>query len=531
MSDILDFWPFPYKPRENQIRALKWMEEQDAKYLLLEAPVGSGKSNMGLTYSQYIGVRNPDKRGDSFILTPQRILQEQYEMSVKDIELIGMASLYGKGNYSCTPKKTTCDIGSIVKPKCHSCPFQKAKKKAQQASDTVLNYKLALTSFAYTKTFKDRKLMIMDECHALEQNLVDFDAFKVTERRCVKYKLPFKARFNDILAAHEWLREQYVPKLNNALVELEREVEPLFEKAGTDLSKQEIQKLREFAKLQDHTDEAMEMSLMSAVELQNQFVLTWDKTMFQFKRLTGEYSFNRIVKPMADRFLFMSSTILNKDGFCEDLGIPEDDAAFLSLSSEFDKANRPVYYMPKARMNAKWKQDENARGRADILDTITKLCYVHKDESGIIHTGNFEISKWLVDHLNVNHKVYHHNPDSGDDRNSVITAFQGDPKPSILISPSSTEGLDLKDDLGRFAIFVKVAYPYLGDQWVKRRAEISSEWYQRQAVISMVQGSGRIVRSADDWGNVYILDQTFAHLRKNAQYLFPSWWKESITII
>ncbi len=59
MSNILDFWPFPYKPRPNQITALEWLAEQDATYLLLEAPVGAGKSNIGITYSHYMDARTP----------------------------------------------------------------------------------------------------------------------------------------------------------------------------------------------------------------------------------------------------------------------------------------------------------------------------------------------------------------------------------------------------------------------------------------------------------------------------------------
>lgn len=530
MADILDFWPFPYDLRDNQRVALNWLAEQDKPFLLLEAPVGAGKSNIGLTYSQYMGQRHPEKRGDSYILTPQRILQEQYENSVRDIDPVFMASLYGKGNYTCRQKNTTCDIGDIVKPRCPNCPFQKAKKAAQNAPDTVLNYKLALTSFAYTKTFSRRALMVMDECHTLEQHLVDFDAFKVLEGRCTKYKLPFKPH-KDLLAAHNWLKDQYVPAVNDAIKTLEVEVEPLFDKAGTELTTGEIRKLREFASFQDHADEAVEMSLLPDDALMDQFVLTWDKTMFQFKRLTGKYSFNRIVLPMANKFLFMSSTILNKDGFCEDLGIPEDQAAYLSLSSEFDPENRPVYYMPKARMNAKWKLSENKDGRENILDSITTLCNLHKDESGIIHTGNFEIAQWLVENLDIPHKIYHHNPDSGDDRNSVITAFQGEPKPAVLISPSCTEGLDLKDDLGRFAIFTKVPFGYLGDQWIKRRMEMSSEWYQRRAMIDIIQGGGRVVRSSDDWGNVYILDQSWAMLHKTAYHMIPKWWREGYKVL
>lgn len=531
-NDILQFWPFPYPPRENQIKALEWLAEQDAKYLLLQAPVGAGKSNIGITYSHMLGNRSANAPGDSFILTPQRILQDQYERSFENNKQVEMASLYGKSNYSCISKNATCEIGSLVKPTCQDCPHKKAKKFAQLAADTVLNYKLALTSFAYTTVFKPRKLMILDECHTLENQLIDFDALQIAEWRCKKYNIPFQQQ-KDLIKALQWIRDVYLPNLGKAILKLEEDCEPLFEKSGTDLSKAEVTKIRELSKLQEHYDEATTMSLRAPDYANDNYVLVWDKVSFQFKRLTGAHSFHKIVVPFADRFLFMSSTILNLDGFCQDLGIPEKDAAYLSLDSEFPKENRPVFYMPQCKMNAKWKTDENKNGRKNILKAIENLLDIHKDESGLIHTGNFEIAQWLVQELEgaIPHKIYHHNPDVGDDRNAVIAAFQGDPKPSVLISPSSTEGLDLKDDLGRFAIFAKIGFPSLGDQWVKRRQELSNEWYLRKTLMDVIQGGGRVVRSVDDFGSVYILDQSWAYLYKQTYYMIPKWWREALQTV
>ncbi len=135
----------------------------------------------------------------------------------------------------------------------------------------------------------------------------------------------------------------------------------------------------------------------------------------------------------------------------------------------------------------------------------------------------------MVENLDgrVEHHIYHHNPESGDNRNDVIEAFTNDVKPRILISPSSTEGLDLKEDLGRFAVFVKVPFGNLGDQWIKRRMELSTEWYQRQALINIIQGGGRVVRSKDDWGKVYILDASFGYLFKMTCHQIPKWWREA----
>jgi len=122
-KNILDYWPFPeYQPRQSQVKSLDWLvATQDKKYQILEMPTGGGKSFIALTYARYLANRN-DKA--SFILTPQKILQKQYERDFKGKQTV---PLYGKSNYTCAGKNTTCDIGSIVKPRCSSCPHKAAK--------------------------------------------------------------------------------------------------------------------------------------------------------------------------------------------------------------------------------------------------------------------------------------------------------------------------------------------------------------------------------------------------------------------
>lgn len=535
----IPYWPFPTNPRPNQVKALEWLEKQDTKYLILESPVGSGKSNIGLAYSHYLtstgdaedeeGLIRP-QGGSSYILTPQRILQAQYENSFSEIPGISIASFYGKGNYTCQPHNTTCDIGSVLNSKCTNCPFVTARIIAKQSRNTVLNYKLALLLFEFGTSFKKRELVVFDEAHTLENHLIEFDALKVTEWRCKQYKIPFKLQKN-IPNALEWIRDVYLDRLHPIVRNLEIECEEIKDKAsnGRKLIPSELKKLREYDSLSEHVDEVGVMAARDPDYISQNFVLVHEPISFQFKRLYGSHTFNRLVKPMANKFLFMTSTILNKDGYCKDLGIDSHDAAFLSLDSDFPPDNRPVYYIPATKMNAKWKLPENSSGRAEMLKSLKAALEIHKEDTGIIHTGNFEIAKWLVENLDgkISHRIYHHNPDSGDDRNSIIEAFTADVKPRVLISPSSTEGLDLKEDLGRFAIFVKVPFGNLGDQWIKRRMELSSEWYQRQALITIIQGGGRVVRSKDDWGKVYILDASFGYLYKMTFQMIPKWWREA----
>ena len=340
-QNIIKHWIFPYKPRPLQVTALDWIAEHtNAKYLILEAPVGSGKSNLGITASSFFN-------GKSFILTPQRILQQQYEESFRDIDV---SVLYGKSNYSCNSKNATCDIGAIVKPKCDNCPHSIAKMKAISSKNAVLNYKLALTSFAYTTTFERRNLMVLDECHTLEEHLVSFDALQILDWRCKKYNIPFNIP-SDLDSAILWIKDVYLPNSTTALDTLQSSCDILFDKPGDELTRADIKQMKELESFAAHIDEVHEMVLRTNSYIHDNFVLVWDKMHFELKRLTGKHSFEKIIKPMADRFLFMSSTILDKDGFCSDLGIDPAETAFLSMDSDFSVAKRPVYYMPQMKMN------------------------------------------------------------------------------------------------------------------------------------------------------------------------------------
>lgn len=236
---------------------------------------------------------------------------------------------------------------------------------------------------------------------------------------------------------------------------------------------------------------------------------------------------------MADKFLFMSSTILNKKTFCNDLGIDEDEVSFLSLPSEFDVENRLVYYMPVMKMNAQWQKPENQSGRDAMIERIVGLLDIHEGDSGILHTANYAIATWLTKELNgkVGHIIYSHNPDGDMKRSEAINHYIDSTLPAILISPSITEGLDLKDDLARFAMIVKTPFGYLGDQWIKRRMEMSEEWYRRRAITGIIQAGGRIVRGLDDEGTVYILDASFDNLYQRSYNMVPQWWKESFTVL
>lgn len=527
MKNILDFWALNGKnPREAQLKVFDWISQQDKKYIILESPVGSGKSPIAMTYSGFL----TQNRGSSYILTPQRILQEQYEKSFRREILY---SLYGKSNYDCQPKNTNCSIGSNIRPKCEYCPNRIALQDSIHSPNLVLNYKLALLHFANTPFFEKRNLIILDECHALEKELIDFSTLDISKYWCKKNNIKFTS-FKKIEDAFNWFKNYYVGKIYEAYEELIQECENILDKENMAPSTLNI--FKEIEELSRHLKIVDMINILTIDEIKEKYILVYDNNeiFFQFKKLYANDEFLKILDPKADKFLFMSATIINHKSYCKDLGIDYDNSSFLSIDSEFEPKNRPVYFAPVMKMNAKWKDSENTSKRIEMIENIISILNSHKDHSGIIHSGNFEITKWLVKELTnkISHKIFHHIPSDVDkeeniDRNDSINNFIECNKPSILISPSITEGLDLKDDLSRFAIFVKIPFGYLGDQWIKARMDISNEWYQRKALIDVLQGCGRIVRTTEDWGNVYILDQSWEYLFNNNISKIPKWWLDS----
>jgi Rad3-related DNA helicase len=540
-NNIIDHWVkvMPqFEPRASQIEALEWIQSQpsNVKYFLLEAPVGSGKSPLGLTMSSWLS----NGHGSSYMLTPQKILQRQYEDSFDNI-----FSLYGKGNYECKNKDTNCEIGSLIKPPCTKCPARAAHHNARTRSNLVLNYHLALMLFGYVipaapEKWMERKLMVLDECHNLENILVDFGLVTISEKSCSRIgNIPYYKPSN-IRDAFEWIGNTYFPRLSGYISRLSSEVDSIQNDAivqGRRLTRDEEQKLKSFVKYERHASKVDDL-LLQGKDIESSHVLVNEYKYFNIKQLYGKDNFYKFIKPNAEKFLFMSSTILNKDAYCRDLGIDPNQAAFLSVESEFERERRMVVYSPTAKMNYGWDKPDRKNDRTAMIKKVKTLLDMHKHESGIIHCSSFKFAQWLVDELShdSNHEILHHNPsnDTFVSRDEIIKEYtkQATVKPTLLISPSITEGLDLKYDLGRFAIFVKVPYPSLGDAWIKRRMDISGSWYQRQALKEMIQGAGRICRSHDDYGITYILDESFTFLyNKTKNNVIPKWWNDGIEII
>jgi hypothetical protein len=91
------------------------------------------------------------------------------------------------------------------------------------------------------------------------------------------------------------------------------------------------------------------------------------------------------------------------------------------------------------------------------------------------------------------------------------------------------EALDLEGDLCRWQVVCKAPYRNTSDSRVERRlAEGQWAWYHRDALQTVIQACGRVVRAPDDRGTTYLADSSILDLFDRASADVPGWFAEQV---
>ena len=89
--------------------------------------------------------------------------------------------------------------------------------------------------------------------------------------------------------------------------------------------------------------------------------------------------------------------------------------------------------------------------------------------------------------------------------------------------------MDLKDELSRFQVLVKVPYPDLSERRTRVKLERDPGWYDWQTDLRLVQTYGRSIRSDTDHAVTYVLDSNFPQFVRRHGELFPEYFLEALT--
>jgi ATP-dependent DNA helicase DinG len=194
------------------------------------------------------------------------------------------------------------------------------------------------------------------------------------------------------------------------------------------------------------------------------------------------------------------------------------------VPSNFDSKKRPLYVYPVSDMSRK-----NREVAYPVLrDSLTAILARHPTERILCHTVSYALSDFLHREVSSVRTVSYR---SSAAKPLAIKQYLRQPA-SVLLAPSLDRGIDLPYDDCRVIVVAKIPFPNLSDKQVAARlygtGREGRNWYTMKTIRSLVQMSGRGMRSVDDYCETYILDKQFLQLHRQNKHLLPSWWRDAL---
>lgn len=549
---VMEYFPLE-KARASQelvIREIDARFKAGIKIVILEAPVGSGKSAIAMTLARQQAA-NPSKipaeEGEEppmpvHILTPLKSLQSQYFSDFKE----DLVTMKGRAAYPCTTDSTPREAalvfkhvreGNIAPPKyseancsdapCRGspayfkscvesnghCPYTLAMEIAQESPTVCHNLHSFLFQTLYNSKFKRRSLMIIDECHEIENVVRDFAKKKVVIQKAISEEA---VRAMTDLAV--WLRfltrPENVPEESDA-ERAKKQSDPAF-KSGRDEYMDKVAWL-------EGREETYKKGF--SVEYEAGFKpgeSQQSSTVLEFVPHYIGAEAQRLILSYGDKILLMSGTIYSKDLFCRKLGINPADAAFIRIPSSFPVENRPIYLKPQYQVDtsyAKWNENFD-----EMVEKVEKIMTIFKDDRGIIHAPSYMAGEQLANALG-SRRIITHN--KGNFQSTLQGFFDAKDTNQVLISPNIDQGVDFKEDRARFQIILRIPYPSIQSQYSKDLIEKSFQDYNLLALTVWGQQIGRVNRSDGDYGATFLMDQRFNKFISKNSGLIPDWVKRA----
>ncbi|MDD5060758.1 MAG: helicase C-terminal domain-containing protein [Candidatus Marinimicrobia bacterium] len=504
--------------REDQYRAVQAVVKSDKPVFLGDFPTGSGKSLLSIGAHRILSKQ-------CIYLTNTKQLQNQIMDDFGDIAV----SLKGKANYPCVLKydqfpEVSADDCAYSKPsRCdryNECPYYLAKAEAKIAPLVVLNNAYFLNEAnGDFSTFGETDFLVVDEVDSLDMALLSYIEFTITLNQIQKYGLRLPSNPD---AKQSWMN--WIPGVLDSLTPWVREYgEQLSRVNPKEWGPMEIELQRQVKK----TEKMMGKLSFLRYEVDDSWVFYSRKTNggdteWVFKPVAiGKYGY-RYLWSHGERSLGMSGTIFDPGITCVDLGI--DDCDYMKLDSPFPVEHRPIFYKPV--VNLTWKtMDYELPILAQEIDSILEK---YSSQKVLIHTVSYKVRDYLLVNLKEVWRLVTHDSKT---REQSLTDFKNTKEPVVMLSPSFDRGVDLPeaDNVGAVVV-CKMPFLSLGDPQVAARMKLKDggKWYALKTVQTLVQGTGRHIRSKKQRGDTWILDSQFGRLRRQLADVLPGWWLKAI---
>jgi len=557
-EQALSWFPAGFTPRPQQQYAIEKINEAFAagkRVVVLESPTGAGKSFNCMTFARAVKASG----GATHFLTIQKTLQDQY---TRDFPAPEVEVLKGRANYACThpdsdgadaangvckrnkkgilgecvtdeAKSYAQDLGispvraaiALALPAaCHLCPYWNQLQKCHDSAITLFNFSSFLFQVRMGR-FSKRNLMVVDEGHNIEAQLMNFVSMELTEwaLSLVGVRITGDIRTKEQFV--EWLRGTDI--VQRIQKKLRGDEDEDTDEGNTDLQKTEqdaledlLMKIENFLRYLERTDWILE-----TVEYE-------DRRGAPTKKIVARPLYVRdfaddLLFRHAQRVLVMSATILDVGVWADNLGIPREQIAHVETPCDFPVEHRPIYKDYAGNMGRKYfARKENPKDPTEpkFVAKIQTILERHEGQRGIIHCHSFQLSEVLAHHVASKRFLFQ---DGFKDKAEMLAAH-AKREDSVIVAPAMHEGLDLKDGLSRFQVIAKIPWPSLGDRVVKERQSRDDRWYGWLTALKLVQSYGRSVRSVKDWAMTYILDTGFEAFYHTHGMMLPEWFRSAL---
>jgi ATP-dependent DNA helicase DinG len=552
-------WIWRKGQKETIVEILLTYYNRTYNVVILDCPTGGGKSIIGIVVAWILNQEG--KQG--YILASDLSLQEQYE---KDLERghFGWGSIKGIDNYLCIDNMEknslgTCRIRNITPRKmpCYgNCPYFVAREIASISPTALLNYSYWLIMMNYVHPnmgdeaiFKPRDFTICDEGHKLLDIIQNHYSPRFDPKTLEK--LEKLTQFFGLYKVRDHTQDYHEIKTNIAklfitenqddLHEILLEIEESFEEYFPTVEKLKKKVDDEYphedppkewrealyicdwlkdihCKVEDFNDIIDKTSTRNIVKNP-----TGDKEL-TFNCLEESYMMHKYFHASTGFTVLMSATFADPSNYLRSIALKA--AKYIKMDSHFDFTKSPIYFYNRRRMTYNQIESNLPWLYAKIDEILDK----HPKESGIIHTASYDLALKIHNGISKRHRrrilVYN----GTEEKRQVLDMLKAS-KNKVVMGPSLLEGLDLKDEWSRFAIFAKVPYLSLSDKFVATKLNINPEWYRWKAIVNVLQGTGRSVRSETDWATTYILDGALADLIHNNRKAFPPEFMQRIVVV
>lgn len=535
-ADLIAHFPAGAVPRPEQVRLLEALSDvlagvshggDAARVVVVEAPPGVGKSHLAMTLARW--------SGDAYLLTSQKLLQDQYEREFGD----ALQLVKGLENYVCDryppPARVTTSQGLCRRPRgplCQ-CPYARAKLAA-------LNGPIFCTNTAYFLTLRQwqreqlrrRRVLIVDEAHNLEGQLVRVFTVGFAADQM---KAWFGAPLPRLASADEYrlLFEDHVPRLDAELTLIDGRLASLRLPGLGDedlLSYPLTAEEQELLEQRDRLESALARLHFFLDAGEAEWVVRYPEgevvAALELVPLTVSAMAPALLWDAADVVVLSSAFMGRREIIAGYFGLDAEDVHALSSGSPFAVERRRIAYHPVGVLSkATLPELEPA-----LFDEVATILDRHRTDKGLVHAASYAAARRLLAHLADRAPEAHRRVifvESSGAKARALEHHRSSSLPTVLLSPSLREGVDLPDDFLRFQIVTKMPYPDLGDPWTAARQARDPRWYALETAKALVQAYGRSCRHPDDHGVTYILDGQFRHFVQRHRLLLPAWFREA----